>query len=384
MKFQCTYFTKILSGIAVCLLLTGCGGFFDKDNTPTPTPLTDIKAEFQPQQIWSVKTSSTIDDYLKLTPSINGQAIYATGSSGRVSAISKLNGRFIWQVDLKTPIMTGPGVGDGLVVIGSRYGEVIALNQSNGQILWKQKVPGELLAKPAVGNGTVVIKTIGGHITALSSAHGTRQWSFNQVEPALVLYGSSTPLIKDNQVIVGFANGNLAKLSLGSGQLSWLQPIARPEGLFAIQRMIDIDADPILFEHRIFAATFQGQIASLDWATGQSLWSHDISSYTGMAVDQNTIYVTDAKSHVWAFQANTGSVNWKQTRLEARIISAPAIMDRYIVVGDAEGYLHWLDRKNGHFAARANISAPLYATPLVENNILYVLTRNGYLAAYKI
>jgi outer membrane protein assembly factor BamB len=384
MTFQYMNCKKIFFGIAAALLLSSCSGFFDKDNTPAPTALTDIKAQFQPKQLWSVKTGTETDDYLKLTPSIVGQTIYATGSEGRVSAINKTDGRFIWQINLKMPLMTGPGVGDGLVVIGSRYGEVIALNQSNGQILWKQKVLGELLAKPAIGNGTVIVKTIGGHVTALSSHSGEKRWSFNQAEPALTLYGSSTPLIKDNQVIIGFANGNLAKLSLSNGQLFWLQPIAKPEGLFAIQRMIDIDADPILFEHQIFAATFQGQIASLNWFTGQPLWSRNISSYTGMAADQNTIYVTDAKSDVWAFDTHSGAVNWKQTQLEARIISAPAIMNSYIVVGDAQGYLHWLDRKNGHFAARTQISAALYTTPLVENNILYVLTRNGYLAAYKI
>ena len=56
-------------------------------------------------------------------------------------------------------------------------------------------------------------------------------------------------------MIVGFANGNLAKLSLGSGDLHWIRPIATAEGAFAIQRMIDIDADPVLYGHNIYAAT---------------------------------------------------------------------------------------------------------------------------------
>lgn len=368
--------------VTLALILTACS-FFDKDNTPPPTPLTNFKAEIRPQLLWSAKTGSgPHDEYLKMSPAIGEVAIFTASTKGVVTSINKMNGRVNWQSDTRMSITTGPGIGDGIVVIGSRYGDVIALQQTSGRVLWKANVPGEILSKPAISQDIVVIKAVDGYIRALSVKDGRELWSFQQVEPNLILRGASAPLVRDRNIIVGFANGNLAKLSLDDGRLVWLQPIASPEGAFAIQRMIDIDADPILFEHHIYAATYQGKIASLDWVSGRLLWTHDISSYTGMIADATTVYISDAKSHVWAFDADSGLVKWRQTELEARGVSGPAIMENYVAMGDAEGYLHWLGKSDGHFAGRVYVGSAIYAAPIVENNVLYALTNNGDLRAY--
>lgn len=372
---------KSLILVIITLLLTSCG-FFDKDNTPEPKPLVSFTPEFKPHRLWSVKTGPGVDDeYLKMGPSISDTAIFTASPNGTVTSVNKMNGHKNWQVGTGMPLTTSPGVGDGIVIVASRKGDVLALQQSDGKSLWQRNVPGEILAKPAVGEGTVVIKAVDGYIRALSAQDGHELWSFQQVEPSLILRGSSAPLIRDRNAIVGFANGKLAKLSLRDGQIFWMQPIAIPEGAFSIQRMIDIDADPVIFDHRIYAATYQGNIASLDWASGRVLWSHDISSYTGMTSDSRTVYISDAKSYVWAFGAESGDINWRQDQLEARVVTGPAVMGNYVVVGDAEGYLHWLSKADGHFAAREHIGG-IYSAPIVENNVLYLLTNKGELIAY--
>jgi outer membrane protein assembly factor BamB len=366
------------------LLLTACNGFFEKDNTPAPAPLASFTPEIAPRLLWSAKTGegATGDDYLKMGPTLGQSALFATSSNGNVTSVSKSNGHINWQTRLRIPITSSPGVGDGIVVVGSRDGDIVALQETDGRQLWKTNVPGEVIAKPAIGGGNVVIKAVDGYTRALSVRDGHEIWSFQQVEPNLILRGSSAPLVRDRNVIVGYANGNLAKLSLGDGQLLWQQTVAVPEGAFAIQRMIDIDADPVLFEHNIYVATYQGKISSLDWTSGRMLWTHDISSYTGMSADDNRVYITDTKGYVWAFSADGGLVNWRQNKLEYRILSAPAVMGNYVVVGDGQGYLHWLGKQDGHFAARVSIGSAIYASPVVENNVLYALNKNGYLAAY--
>jgi outer membrane protein assembly factor BamB len=149
--------------------------------------------------------------------------------------------------------------------------------------------------------------------------------------------------------------------------------------------MIDIDADPIIFDNRVFAATYQGHIVSLDLLTGREIWVHDISSYTGMTADAEKIYISDAKSALWAFDRDNGTVRWRQVQLAARNITGPAILGKYLVVGDGEGYLHLLSREDGHFVARIRVnSSPILATPVVNNGILYVLTTDGHLAAYSL
>jgi outer membrane protein assembly factor BamB len=375
--------TKQLTLITAALLLSSCSALFDKDNMPQPKPLVDFKPEVKPHLIWTTKAGSGVGgDYLKMGPVINGENIYTTSTNGTVTSVNKNNGHVNWQTGTALQATTPPGVGDGIVVVGGSRGDVIALRQADGAILWKSSIPGELLAAPAVSNGRVVVKAVDGYVRALSVANGQQAWVFQQTEPALILRGSSAPLIRDRYVIAGFANGNLAKLSLNDGQLFWMQTIAIPEGAFSIQRMIDIDADPVVYGHRIFAATYQGKIDSVEWSSGRILWSHDISSYTGMIADDNTVYVSDAKSAVWAFGADSGLVNWRQTELEARIVTTPASMGNYVVVGDAQGFLHWLSKRDGHFAAREFAGSAIYAAPLVDHNVLYALTNKGYLVAY--
>jgi outer membrane protein assembly factor BamB len=365
--------------------LTACSGFFDKDNAPTPNPLVAFKATAYPMQVWKTSAGSgNGKEFLKLNPAMNDGAIFTASVNGTVTSIAKSNGATIWQASTGATLTTGPGVGNNIVVVGSRHGKVVALGERTGSTLWTANVKGELIANPAVKGGKVIIKAIDGTVTALSSKNGHKLWSFHQTEPNLVLRGSSTPLIKNNSVLVGFANGKLANSSLSSGSIRWIKQLATPQGAFAIQRMIDIDADPIIRGNRIYAATYQGKVAALDWQSGSRLWSHKLSSYTGMTADSRKLFISDANSYVWAFGAGSGHVNWRQTELKARNISGPASMGNYIVVGDAEGYLHWLDKSDGHFAAREYVGGGVLAKPLVDHGTLYALTTNGYVAAYKL
>lgn len=371
--------------LAFAGLLSACNGFFDKDNTPTPKPLVNFKQQVQAQRLWSTDVGSgSSGDTLKMTPSIDNHTLYAANANGVVTAVSLDTGNRLWKTDTDTALTTGTAADLGVVVVGSRHGDVVALNENNGHTLWKINLKGELLANPALANQRVVLKTIDGTLTTLDANTGKILWTQQQAEPNLILRASSTPVITDKSVVAGFANGNLVKLNLASGQLDWLQPIATPNGIFPIERMIDIDANPIVYHDHVFAATYQGNIASLALDSGQVLWSHDISSYTGMAVDDSAAFITDARGYVYSFDTSSGLVNWRQTDLEARVLTAPVIMDNAVVVGDAQGYLHWLSRQDGHFLGRVSVGSPLFATPLVDHHVLYALTNKGTLSAYRL
>lgn len=375
---------KILVASLCCVGLSACSGFFDKDNTPPPSPLATFQPEAKVHSSWEVSTGNGVKgDYLKLVPAVTEHAIYTADRYGRVTATNKMNGATLWSVATRNEINSGPGASDNAIVVGTRDGYVIALDPVDGKTLWKARTTTEILAAPAVNNEITLIKTIDGKISAYATSSGRLLWNYQQTEPTLILRGASKPQISNNAAVVGFANGSLIKLTLQGGNLLWQKTMAIPEGSFAIQRMIDIDADPLIQGNRIYAATYQGRITGLNLSSGEELWTHDISSYTGLTADNNHVYVTDAKSHVWAFDANTGAVSWRQPQLEARNITGPAVMGNYIVVGDAEGYLHWLSKQDGHFIARVQVNnSGIIATPVVNNGTLYAVTKDGHLAAY--
>jgi outer membrane protein assembly factor BamB len=68
--------------------------------------------------------------------------------------------------------------------------------------------------------------------------------------------------------------------------------------------------------------------------------------------------------------------------MEWRNISGPAHMGNYVVVGDGKGYVHWLNMRDGHFAARASTGGEIRSAPVVRNGVVYVLSSSGTLSAY--
>lgn len=377
---------KIFIFSTICAMLCSCSGFFDTDNTPPPNRLTSFKTEAQVRNLWYTSTGFGMNtDYLKLVPAMSERSVVTADKDGIVAAIDKETGKKLWRTNTGLSISAGPGANNDLVVIGSSKGEVLALNANDGSRSWAHLISSEIMAPPAVSKNIVVVKSVDGHVVGLSTSDGHEVWAYQQAEPTLTLRGASAPELGRDAVLIGFDNGNLAKLSLREGNLSWQQTIAQPEGIFNIQRMVDIDANPIYFKNRIYVATYQGKIAALDYSSGRIFWSDDMSDYAGIAVDDHQVYATDARGFVYAFDAEGGSIAWRQTALQYRILSGPAVIGNYVVVGDAEGYLHWMNKQDGHFVARTKIGGKgVLAAPVVSGNIVYVMTRNGYLAAYTI
>lgn len=370
----------------LALLLSSCSTFFDKDNTPPPAPLVSIHQEARVQPIWFSSTGAGSDsEYLKLAPAINDQLIFTASKTGIVTATDKNTGKTIWSMNANADLSGGVAADNTQVYIGTHHGELLALHQADGSLAWKTPVASEILAPVSAKNGVVLVKTINDQITALSATDGHTLWHYQEAVPSLILRGSSSPQITGNSAVVGFENGKLLKMNLQTGSENWQQTIADPEGVFAIQRMVDIDADPIILGNHVYAATYQGQIAALDLSSGNQSWSHDISSYSGIAADGRTVFVSDAESHIWAFDAGNGAVKWQQEDLYARNITGPAVIGNYIVVGDAEGYLHWISKSDGHFVARSFTgNAGILATPVVKDDVVYVYTKDGHLAAYTV
>lgn len=376
---------RILIISSTVALVSACSSFFDKDNLPTPTPLTTFTATVQPKLAWSTSAGSgSGDGYLKMAPAMSENALFIASVNGKVTALAKQTGQHLWQYNSSLDLSSGPGIGSGIVVVGSRDGDVIAIQQQTGQLRWKTKVDGVVIANPTISNGHVLIKTTTGSVTAFSAASGAKEWRYNQEEPSLILHDASSPAVQGKYAAIGFANGHLVKLNINTGNEAWNQYAAVPEGAFTIQRMVDIDANPIISGDRLYTGTYQGKLSAIDWSNGRVLWSGSFSTYTGMTLDADYVYAADANGLVWSYNAYNGRTIWKQTKLTARVISGPAIQGNYVVVGDEEGYLHWINRATGKFAGRTSVGSAIYATPVVSDGMLYVYTKNGYVFAYQL
>jgi outer membrane protein assembly factor BamB len=366
------------------LILSGCSAFSAKDNTDPPAELTELKTQLKISELWDLSFEGTEGAYLKLVPSLEGDRLYIAEPSGEVTALEAETGKRLWSVDLEVPISGGPGVNDGLVAIGTQEAELILLNAEDGSLHWRKRVSSEVLSVPAIGRGRVVCRTIDGRITAFSTEDGESRWIYDRKVPVLTLRGESSPVLNETQVMVGFANGMLVALSLDSGAPNWEALITAPSGRTELERVVDIDAELKLVEGTLYAAAFHGELAAISEISGVVLWRRKISSHAGLDADWRQLYITDEADHIWSLDATNGATLWQQKALHARQLTAPAMLEGNLVVGDFDGYLHWLSQYDGRMLARKRVGgSAIRVQPLVYNDIVYVWDEEGTLTALR-
>lgn len=368
--------------------LSGITDFFlgGADNSEPPKPLTEYTPEIQLEVLWKESVGVGAEEQsLKLVPAVGGGKVFAADREGLVEARKLSDGDLLWEAETEFHFSGGPGLGAGTVVLGTTDAEVVALNSENGDILWKALVTSEVLSVPVVSSGTVIVRTTDGSIVALNEKTGKRLWNYVRSVPALSIRGTSSPIVVEDNVISGEDSGKLTALRLTDGKFSWETSIALPKGRSEIERLVDLDVDPVENAGVIYVASYHGGIGAVSELDGDVLWrKEDISSSSGISSDGDYLYLADTESHVMQLDHRTGSPLWKQKDLQNRRLTAPAAYHGYVVTGDLEGYVHWLSSSDGRQLARVGITdGPIDARPVVVDDIVIVYAKDGTLAAVK-
>jgi len=372
------------------LLVTGCsaiGDYFSgKDNTTPPAELVALKPTLAIERVWSAGGGAGEEDLpARLAPVLDAGNLYYADRKGRVSAYDPDTGATHWSVELEAPVAGGPGAGEGVVLVGTRDARVIALREDSGAQLWRARVTSEVLAAPLAAEGVAVVHTVDGRVTGLDLADGRQKWVYDRSVPVLTLRGVGNPVAARGLAIVGLASGKLVGLGLRDGNPHWEAQIVVPSGRSELERIVDLDAIPLVVGDVVYAAAYQGNLAAVAIDNGRILMRREFSSYSGMAVERRTLYITDAEDHVWALDRYTGASLWQQDKLHNRRLTAPAVTGDAVVVGDLEGYVHWLAREDGHLLARERVAnAAITGAPLAIGGTVYVGAEDGSITALRV
>jgi outer membrane protein assembly factor BamB len=369
-----------------------------KDNVEPPTPLTEFTPSTQIDRLWTEGVGGGAGDSgAQLAPSSAGGRLYAAGIDGTVAALDAATGHRVWEKrlgqragwlwkrgDNSIRWSGGPAVEGDLVVVGGLDGQLYGLSAQDGAERWHVQLSSEVITAPAISGGIVVVRTQDGRLSGLDANDGSPKWAFEQAVPTLSLRGNSSPLVVNGVVYDGFDSGKVVAIRLDDGNEQWAQTLASGEGRTEIERLSDVDGNVVSDGSALYAAGYRGQVAALALDSGRPIWQRDLSSYTGAAVSGNALVVVDAEGDVWAFDRETGVNLWKQDQLKYRWLSAPAIQGKYVVVGDSEGFVHWLTLDEGKFAARERLSKkPIESAPLIVDGTAYVEDVKGRIGAYR-
>lgn len=381
------------------LLLGGCAGldtvkeayeglgeyFGGKDNAEPPKELDE---NFEPTlkltELWNTEVGDGYDDqYVSLVAAVDEERVYAADRGGVLQAHNRLTGEKLWSVETELMFSAGPVVDKDTLVLGTGNAEVAAYSVVDGALLWKSSVSSEILALPRIADGVVVVRGSDGRITALDQKDGRTRWSYERSAPPLLVRSHGAPIITDGLVLDGYASGKLIALRLEDGKLEWEATVALPHGRSEIERLVDVDSVPVVKGGTIYVSGYQGGLAAVNLKDGEVLWRQDkVSTYSGLTASGRTLFLTDGNSDVWQMDMRDGGDLWKQDALHQRRLTAPALVKNSLVVGDFEGYLHALSQDDGSLVGRLELDdSPIEESPTVYDDVLYVYTSSGKLAA---
>ena len=377
---------RLLLPLSLAALLIAAGCSKDKDVEP-PAALVKFPTTLPVKKLWGEGVGGGKKQRvlrLGLGPAVDGGVVFAASHKGEVLAVSLDTGRRVWIKNLKMPLSAGPSAGAGLVVVGSSKGALVALDGATGRELWRSHVNSELLSAPAISDQVLVMRSVDGRLHGLDVHNGKELWSVEQQVPRLSLRGTAIPIIAKEVAISGFDNGKVMAVSLHSGDTVWDTALASPHGRTELDRLVDIDSTVRTAGDNVFATGFQGRTAMLALDSGQIWWSHDMSSYRGLAVDNDNLYVTQSDGIVVALRQRDGSELWRNQKLKLRRLSTPVLTSTAVAVADFQGYLHWLDKGTGELVARERIAKDRVTnSPAVVGDTVVVLTDGGKLAAFR-
>ena len=378
--------------VAAAVMGQGCSSETD---VVKMAPVPQVESRFEPEVLWSHSVGSGVGKfYSQLSPVVADSMVFAASRDGDVEAFDKVSGESKWAIDLgdqpensdkrSTRLSGGITAFYGKLFLGSENGYVYAIDQADGKLLWSQAVQGEVIAAPAADAGKVVAVTSSGKLVTMDAETGKVIWSSADDQPNLTLRGQSTPVIAAGGVIYGRADGKVGVVLLDSGMLANIARVAAPHGTTELDRMVDVDAQPIVDGDEIFSVAYNGQLVARKLMTGEEIWKRKYSSFENMGITGSDLLLTDAKGHVYAVDRSNGAEKWSNTDLSYRNVTAPLGFGDYVLVGDGEGYLYWLDNNSGRIVAMQELdSKGLYTAPVADGDVAYVLTRSGDLLAIK-
>ncbi|WP_127959252.1 outer membrane protein assembly factor BamB [Serratia microhaemolytica] len=379
----------------ITLTLAGCSVFSGESDVVTASPVPEIENQFIPTQNWSTSVGDGIGSYYShLRPAAQDGVVYAADRHGTVKALSLFDGKQQWKASLaeKTGFLSrnrsallsgGLTVSGTHIYVGSERAIVYALNREDGQLAWQTRVAGEAISRPVVVDGMVLIHTTNGQLQALNETDGAIRWTASLDVPSLSLRGESAPATAFGAAIVGGDNGRVSAVLLQQGQLIWQQRISQPGGVSEISRLNDVDTTPVVVGNVVYALGYNGNLAALDLRSGQVIWKRDVGSVSDFIVDAGRIYLVDQNDRILVTGTEGGSTIWSQDDLLHRGLTPPALYQGYLVVGDAEGYLHWLDVTDGRFVSQQHVdSKGFLSAPIVAGDTLLIQARGGKVHAF--
>jgi outer membrane protein assembly factor BamB len=355
--------------VASIVLLSACSG-----NTKRPEPA-ELGANTPLLNVRQAWTSRVGELPVGSQPAIVGGSVVLAAADGTVVALDAVTGRDQWRGNAGSALATGAGTDGKLTAVVTRENEVVALE--GGKVIWRTKLAAQAFTAPLVAGERVFVLAADRSVSGFDGATGRLLWTQKRPGEPLVLKQSGSLLAVGDTLVAGLS-GRLAGLNPNNGSVRWEAPIAAPRGTNEIERLVDMVGRTSRVGEVVCARAFQAAVGCVNAARGNVVWTKPANGAQGVHGDEELVVGTEGDGKVVAWKRADGERAWTTERLQYRVLSAPLVVGRSVVIGDSTGLVHLLSREDGSPLNRFNTdSSGVSAAPVIAGETLVVVTRNG-------
>jgi len=305
-----------------------------------------------------------------------------------------------WKFKTNAYVVSSPAVADGVVYVGSNDHFLYAIDAATGRQKWKLQLRSHVNSSPAVANGVVYVGGMGALFYAIDAATGKEKWRFETAGEhrytATHLHGAhpvaeampdpfdfyaSSPAIVGDAIFFGSGDGNIYSLDAATGKLRW-----------KFQTGNVVHASPAVADGVVYVGSWDSYFYALDANTGALKWKfktgedekihNQVGIQSSAAVVNGVVYFGCRDSNLYALDAKTGAEKWKFNNKGSWVINSPAVRDGKVYFSTSDsGKFYVVDANTGAELAMHKFLWPMFSSPALVGNYLYMGTHEGKLIA---
>jgi outer membrane protein assembly factor BamB len=338
---------------------------------------------------WRFQTAGAV----RASVTVADNVAFVGSTDGQLYALDATLGEELWHFDGGSPVVSTAAVAAGLVFYGDRAGVLRALDRTDGTLRWDFPTGPDTplpwgnegwdyyTSSPTVLEDIVLFGSRDGSLYAVEAETGSELWRY-PTEGQIW----SSPAVADGTVFVGSADGSLHAVDLASGEPRWRYDTdgrSHASAEFGFDRRT-IQSSPSVADGRVFFGSRDGHVYAVEAETGSLAWRFDQEvswCVTSPAVESGVVYAGSSDGNfAQALDAQSGEELWRAPT-EFRVFASPALSGETVLVADHAGVLFALDRRTGAERWRFRAGQAIQSSPVVANGVVYVGSDDGFVYA---
>ncbi len=362
-----------LAALSTAVLLGACSNV-----KPKPTPLEPLTPKIAGRQVWQAKIAGV---QFPLTVAARDGAYIVAGDDGTVLSLEATTGRELWRAQVGSGVAAGVGTDGRFTSVVTRGHEVVTIEQ--GRVLWKAKLPGRVMTAPLVAGERVFVMSVDRAVHAFDATDGKKLWVLQRPGDALTLGQAGVVLAVRDTLVVG-QGPRMTGVDPLRGTVRWEASVANPRGTNEVERLADLVGPAARVGNVLCTRAFQATVGCVDAVRGSLMWSRNAPGSQSIGADDRVVVAGDSSDRLSGWRQGTGELLWTNEKLLFRGLSGVLVAGRTAVVGDAQGFVHFLDREDGQPLLRLSTDGSgVVGAPVVQGATLLVVTRAGGLYAFR-